>query len=204
MRDSVTEHINIAYHHPADRNRPGEVIDSISRLTFLRFSRYGDDLAKHPSINTFCIEPLLPEDYPHDDPTSENRDDKRAVRFVLDWMRSQSLAVDPDPLPHPVTFENTVLVHMAAYLLGAKKKLKRQRVRNALLNYLKMAPLTLEEFAMVIECLGFDGQLVIVALEATLTKFGQPPTRGGDYDRIEDYMLQHNIFCGMEECGIER
>ena len=82
-------------------------------------------------------------------------------------MKDQSEVEAPAPLPYPATFENTVRVHAACRAFRIPSDMRRYGVRDALVRYLQMAPLTYKEFAMTFEVVGHDVLLVQTAVTCT-------------------------------------
>ncbi|KAK3114685.1 hypothetical protein LTR53_006771 [Teratosphaeriaceae sp. CCFEE 6253] len=170
------------------RGKSGErvFISAMDRNTLMRVSLLADRLfTGHPDEQELSVSFATERD---------------ALQSVLDWMLVQADKPDEDVsfLSYGPIFEDAMRVHHVCVWLGVRRSLRGEDGRDSLVHYIRMAPLTLAEFAMIAELSGADSGLKVLATRETVrtqrqfigsrTGLGVP-----EWDAIAEYCLANGI-----------
>ena len=160
-----------------------QFVGSVDRHTITRFSKKADSTA--PSLYVGADTNL------------------GCILHILIWMANEATSASiPQPLPQwSEVFEDNVPMHRACSNLGIPKAARGDECRNALVHYIKMAQLTLAEFAMHFEVVAYDGGLLALALQET-REFQNRAQQG----KMSQYEVPEweGIKAYCKENGIER
>lgn len=180
----VHESINITYRRHLHDSGSGQYITTIARSTLIRFSsNAARHLPANPQHRNFGVGTAAP---------------KSAVLHVLKWMIDQADVKSPAPLPHPDTFEEAVWALQICRAIGIFKVFMGEMMRDEIKAYMRMAPLTWQEFAMICEVVPYDTQLVRLAVAVTERRFREEGLRGvPDVRKIVEYCLENGIVISI-------
>lgn len=178
------ESINVTYRRNPHGSTGGQHIATMARATLIRFSKNAArHLPRNPQHRNYGISTDAP---------------KSAVQHVLDWMIDQAANQTPAPLPHPDTFEEAVWALQVCRTMGVFKSFMGEAMRDEVWAYIRMAPLTWQEFAMIYEVIPFDTALMRLAVVETEKRFREGGLTGvPDVKKIVEYCVENEILINI-------
>lgn len=105
-----------------------------------------------------------------------------AANHVYGWMMS-SKAYDDQLEPGYFDFHDLVSIHHMCYVMRIPRLRRGSKIRDEIVNWLDGPALAFDEFAHVVECLGFDDDLVADACNGIKKRWEEFETRWEQNDR---------------------